>query len=60
MSADATSPVSRRVRWRLFEERVVLDDGDAGKQVVVAGEDLRGAVQRDVAALFEREQAQRR
>ena len=43
-----------------LEEGVVVDGGDAGEQVVVAGEHLRGAVQRDVAAPLERAQPERR
>ena len=42
------------------EERVVVDGGDAGDQVVVAREHLGGAVERDVAPELEWAEPQRR
>jgi hypothetical protein len=53
VSAPATIPASRRVVQPL-RERGVARHGDARQQVVVAAEDLRSAVQPDVAAVLER------
>ena len=58
VSADATRPASRRVRWRRSKRPSSSTTGDSGEEVVVATEHLRGAVQRDVAALLERSQPQ--